>query len=161
MQALLEKIRGIIKTHRGATAKLLIFKLNPIIRGWANYHRHIAAKATFAKVDHAIHEALVRWARRRHPGKSWRWLGGKTFPDGHGSFSAPVEAKDGTKRLLRLHRAAGTKIERHIKVRAEATPYDPRYTEYFARRRSFAWRVYVPGKTALPKAAPGDKPRTE
>jgi hypothetical protein len=32
-------------------------------------------------------------------------------------------------------------LERHIKVRGEANPYDPDYTRYFERRRCFAWRV--------------------
>jgi hypothetical protein len=29
----------------------------------------------------------------------------------------------------------------HIKVRGEANPYDPVYTEYFEQRRCFAWRT--------------------
>jgi hypothetical protein len=36
---------------------------------------------------------------------------------------------------------AKTVIERHIKVRGEANPYAPVYTEYFERRRCFAWRT--------------------
>ncbi len=43
-------------------------------------------------------------------------------------------------------RVAHTIIERHIKVKGEANPFDPRYTEYFERRRSFAWRTYPCGK---------------
>jgi hypothetical protein len=39
-----------------------------------------------------------------------------------------------------------TIIERHIKVRAEATPYHPEYVEYFDQRRCFAWRTYPVGK---------------
>ena len=33
---------------------MLIGLLNPVIRGWANYHRHIVATDTFRKVDHEI-----------------------------------------------------------------------------------------------------------
>ena len=36
---------------------------------------------------------------------------------------------------------ARTVLERHIKVRAQANPYDPQYAEYFERRRCFAWRT--------------------
>ncbi|CDH44869.1 hypothetical protein BN874_1950006 [Candidatus Contendobacter odensis Run_B_J11] len=32
----------------------LIGLLNPMIRGWANYHQGAVAKETFAKVDHEI-----------------------------------------------------------------------------------------------------------
>jgi RNA-directed DNA polymerase len=35
----LSKIRGIIKSHKMAKTSNLIGLLNPVIRGWANYHR--------------------------------------------------------------------------------------------------------------------------
>ena len=44
---------------------------------------------------------------------------------------------------------AGTTIERHIKVRGTANPYDPRYTQYFAQRRGFAWRIRGTSRTTL------------
>ena len=34
-----------------------------------------------------------------------------------------------------LYRVARTKIVRHVKVIADATPYDPAYTSYFVRRK--------------------------
>ncbi len=34
-----------------------------MIKGWANYHRHIAASKTFRKVDHEIWFNLWRWAK--------------------------------------------------------------------------------------------------
>jgi len=42
---------------------------------------------------------------------------------------------------------ARTVIERHIKVRGEANPYQPESVEYFEKRRCFAWRTYPVGKT--------------
>jgi RNA-directed DNA polymerase len=54
--------------------KVLIGLLNPVIRGWANYHQHCAAKETFDRVDHEIWRALWQWARRRHPKKSRDWV---------------------------------------------------------------------------------------
>src|SRR6266700_216606 len=50
----LEGIRKVIKANKQATAGNLIAQLNPKIRGWANYHRHVVSKETYAKVDHAI-----------------------------------------------------------------------------------------------------------
>ncbi|MBA1414084.1 group II intron reverse transcriptase/maturase, partial [Klebsiella pneumoniae] len=47
---------------------------NPIIQGWADFHRHNVAKAAFARVDHEIWLALWRWCRRRHPQKGKRWI---------------------------------------------------------------------------------------
>ena len=48
--------------------------------------------------------------------------------------------------MLRLYQIARTVIERHIKVQGDANPYDPEYTEYFEKRRCFAWRTYPVGK---------------
>ena len=40
----------------------LIRMLNPILRGWANYHSHVVAKQTFARNDNAIWSMLWQWA---------------------------------------------------------------------------------------------------
>jgi RNA-directed DNA polymerase len=47
---------------RTAKAVSSIEELNPKIRGWANYHRHMASSRTFEHVDHVIFHALRRWA---------------------------------------------------------------------------------------------------
>ena len=39
VKAFLKKVRGIIEKHKQSSAGQLIGKLNPIIGGWANYHR--------------------------------------------------------------------------------------------------------------------------
>jgi RNA-directed DNA polymerase len=63
----LKNIRKLIKENARATAGNLIVRLNPKIRGWANYHRHVSSKQTFVEVDDAIFRALWQWAKRRHP----------------------------------------------------------------------------------------------
>ena len=78
--AVLDKARGIIKANKQATAGNLIVQLNPVIRGWAIYHRHVASKRTLTKVDNAIFLAVWRWACRRHPKKTRRWIKDKYFP---------------------------------------------------------------------------------
>jgi RNA-directed DNA polymerase len=79
VQAFLEKIRGIIKDNKQATAGHLICQLNRVIRGWARYHRHVVSKETFNSIDRAIFLALWKWARRRHPRKGARWIRQKYF----------------------------------------------------------------------------------
>jgi RNA-directed DNA polymerase len=37
--AFLEKVRGIIDANKSVSQKVLVELLNPVIRGWANYHR--------------------------------------------------------------------------------------------------------------------------
>ena len=137
VKTFLANIRGIIKANPTITAENLIYLLNPKIRGWANYFRFSCAKKTFGYVDHFIWQALWRWAHRRHPRKSAWWIKRKYFRS-HGLrnwiFFAKVCNKDGTKTYLDLFGASTVPVRRHIKIRREATPYDPRFIEYFKKR---------------------------
>ncbi len=54
----MEKVRGIIDANKSTSQTALISRLNPVIRGWANYHRHCAAKERFNRVDYEIWRAL-------------------------------------------------------------------------------------------------------
>ena len=63
------------------TAGNLILLLNPVIRGWAKYHRHVVSKKIFQDVDSAIFEMLWQWARKRHHNKPRRWIKDKYFHD--------------------------------------------------------------------------------
>ena len=79
VKALLEEVRKGLKSHPQAEAGPLIVQLNGLIRGWANYHRHAASKATFNKVDGYIHRMVYRWARKKHRGRSAAWVKRKYF----------------------------------------------------------------------------------
>jgi len=140
VKTLVHKTRECIKSCVGQTAQTLIAKLNPIVRGWANYHRYVCSHSAFWKADRAIHYQLLKWARRTHPNKSYGWLKQKYFSSGgRFGFFARKHTSTGESQVLRLHSLSRTLIQRHIKVRGEANPYDPAYTEYFERRRW--WRT--------------------
>ena len=115
----------------------LIDQLNPKIRGWANYHRHVVSKRTFGRVDYSIFSSLWKWARRRHPNKSPRWFKPKYFAQrGNRDWSFFGETCDdeGQTNKVWLHYAKSTPIKRHVKVKGEANPYDPTYETYFEER---------------------------
>ena len=63
----LANVREIIKIHPTAKTANLIQLLNPKIRGWANYYRHVVASHVFNTVDHHLYMAIDRWVKRRHP----------------------------------------------------------------------------------------------
>ena len=133
----LEKIRGIIKASKQATAGHLIVNLNPVIRGWANYHRHVSSKRTFSRVDHAIFRTLWQWAKRRHPKKSCRWIKDRYFEaigGRHWVFHGEVAGREETIQPVRLFAATSMPIQRHTKVKGEANPYDPAWEPYFEER---------------------------
>ena len=48
-------------------------QLNPIIRGWANYHRVKVSTRAFQALDFWMFHRAARWARFRHPTKSTEW----------------------------------------------------------------------------------------
>ena len=137
VKTFLDGIRTIIKSSLGLTAAELINRLNPKIRGWANYHRHVVSKRAFQRVDHAIFFCLCKWARRRHPKKSGRWIKQKYFEQqkqNNWVFFGESCDDEGIPRKVHLLFAGSTPIQRHIKVKGEATPYDPAYETYFEKR---------------------------
>ncbi len=133
----LAEIREVIKTNKAAKTEHLIWQLNPKIRGWANYYRHGASKKTFNYVDHHIFLALQTWVNRRHPNKSAQWKHTRYFRDQglrNWVFFAPTRDRQGNATRLDLTQAGKVAITRHIKIRSEATPYDPAFTDYFEQR---------------------------
>ena len=150
-----EKVRRCVRRCRGLATEVLIRTLNPILRGWANYHRYVVAREAFYQVDRYVNDLLWRWARRRHPNKSCGWRCRKYYPAaGKGCFATWVRNREGQPRLLRLRPLLQTVMERHIKVKAEANPYHPDWVKYFEKRRCFAWRSYPVGNGS-PLAAVG------
>ena len=150
--AFLEKIREIIRVNRQTTAGALIVQLNPVIRGWANYHRHVASKQTFAEVDHAIFQALWRWARRRHTGKPHRWIKEKYFATSGARrwvFQGKVVGAKGSDLTVSLYQAFGTPIQRHTKIKGEANPYDPVWEPYFEARLGVKMAQTLAGRSLL------------
>jgi RNA-directed DNA polymerase len=137
VKTFLGSIRQVIKAALGMSAADLIDQLNPKIRGWANYHRHVVSKRTFGRVDHALFSSLWQWARRRHPNKNPRWFKSKYFErrgDRDWSFFGESCDDEGRPKKVWLFHAKSTPIKRHVKVKGEANPYDPTYETYFEER---------------------------
>ncbi len=137
VKAFLAKIRKHIKQSRNLTAGELIAELNPQIRGWALYHRHVVSKDVFHAVDHEIFKALWVWAQRRHPHKTRWWIKEKYWPStgpNRWVFTGVLKDGEGQTKVVRLFAADSIPIERHTKIRAEANPYDPAWEPYFEKR---------------------------
>jgi RNA-directed DNA polymerase len=137
VKAHLDKIREVIRANKAAKQANLIRLLNPVLRGWANYHSHVVAKQTFARVDAHVWSMLWRWAVRRHPNKGARWVKEKYFKT-RGTrnwvFTVTEKQEDGTKRELILLQESDTPIQRHVKIKAGANPHDPEWEPYFESR---------------------------
>lgn len=150
IQMLLRKIRNIVKANLQAKAENLIRLLNPIIRGWVQYHRHVVSKAVFSAIDHFIFKILWRWARRRHPNKSAHWVKDKYFRSHKGrNWIFFGEGDRSSKWEAWLYTAARTSIRRHVKIRGEANPYDPAWEVYFEKRLGVKMKDNLSGRRKL------------
>lgn len=115
----LNRIKEVITKHATAKQETVISKLNPIIRGWANYYSTVCSRDTFDKLNHLIFIKTWRWAKRRHPKKRRTKIADKYFKTikcRKWNFAT----NDGMK--LALH--TETKIRRHTKVKKDASYFD-------------------------------------
>lgn len=143
VQAFLAKVKETIKGHLHTKPEDLIGLLNPMIRGWAQYHRHIVAKAVFSEVDSRIWRFLWQWARRRHPKKSGIWIKEKYFQpiqNRNWVFNAKVQAHQGHIKHHVLFKASDVAIIRHVKIQSAANPFDAEWRSYFEDRKRFRMR---------------------
>ena len=148
----LTKIREIIKGNKQATAGVLIAKLNPIIKGWVNYYRHVVSKKTFAAIDHAIFKAIWRWSLRRHGNKGKRWVKKKYFKsigNRNWIFYGTIKGRKEEYQEITLFLCSKVPIKRHVKVRSKANPYDPDWESYFEERQGNKMLNSVKGNKLL------------
>jgi RNA-directed DNA polymerase len=135
------KVLRSIKENKSAKTVSLISLLNPILRGWGNYHRHVVSKECFKRIDYIIWRAIWRWANRRHPTKSVGWVKEKYFEERTWRLFATNERK----KTIYLFRLFSIPIRRHPKILSKANPYDPKYRRYFEEREQQSWRSGVKG----------------
>ncbi len=70
----LDKVRSTIKYCGGESAEYLIKKLNPIIRGWSNYHRFVQSGKSYYYCQYLTNWYLMKWAKRNHGNKTPKWI---------------------------------------------------------------------------------------
>jgi RNA-directed DNA polymerase len=135
VKTFMSKVKETIQKFTAMKTGDMIRTLNPMIRGWANYHRHIVASDTFKRVDNQIYCYLWDWMKKRHQDKGKMWLARKYWRNGPKAwvFSTEEKTPDG-KRRVELIRASSIGIERHIKIRCAANPFDPKDAAYFEKR---------------------------
>jgi RNA-directed DNA polymerase len=101
-----------------------------------------------------IWRCLWRWAKRRHPNKSSRWVRQKYFRIvgfQHWVFGTETgnTLSTGKPELLMLYDIAGTPIRRHRKLKAAANPFDVQWESYFEERLGFAMLDSLKGRVRL------------
>lgn len=151
MKNLTRKIAEIINKNKSVSQLSLIRLLNPVITGWGNYYDGAVAAKTFQKMDTMIFEKLWRWSLRRHPQKAKDWVKNKYFHTINGrkwQFGVKQKSVKGDF-IYTLKHLSDIKIERHIKLKAVANPYDRDWTEYFIERTQNKMRAKFQWRKAL------------
>jgi RNA-directed DNA polymerase len=73
--AICAKVRALTRrSNQLLTLEALLHRLNQVLRGWCNYHRHGSAAATFRYLNCFVWRRVTRWLRGAHKGITWRSL---------------------------------------------------------------------------------------
>ncbi len=132
-KAVLSKIKNIIIERRGAPTVELIRRLNSVITGWANYHKHIVASKYFVALDRFIWFYLWKWAKRRHSNKGPCWIANKYFKK-VGTRKWTFFGTFDNRSVIFLKYASDTIIKRHVLINGKANPYCAKWDKYYRRR---------------------------
>jgi RNA-directed DNA polymerase len=119
---------------KGHNLNAVLRKLNPIIRGWADYFRFGVASRTFRALDAWMFRREQRYVKHTHPTKPWKWRKAKyfgrlnPFRKDNNVFGNKVTGRH----LLKF---SWFKIVRHPLVQGTASPDDPSRRAYWAERQ--------------------------
>ncbi|WP_250476335.1 group II intron reverse transcriptase/maturase [Caballeronia sp. INML1] len=133
VQTFYRKVADTISGHKTVKQAELIRLLNPMLRGWAQYHSSVVAKQAYSRMESLVFFRLWRWSKRRHPNKNTDWVKQK-YLHSTGSrnwvFAVPIVRDDGSTGLLELYQLSGMEIRRHKKVKGDFNPFDPQWEQY-------------------------------
>ncbi len=141
-------LRTELRSLKGQDVQTVLKRLNPIIRGEANYYRIAVASTLFKQLDHWMWRREECYARKRHPTKPWYWRKQKYW----GRLNSQREDSwvFGDKHhggyLLKF---SWFNIRRHVLVKGRASPDDPKLRDYWANRATRTVAVLPPRKQQL------------
>lgn len=126
VQNIRNKLRNEWLNCKGKSVDVVIKKLNPIIRGEANYFRIGVSSEIFNSLDHWLYEKQKRYAKHTHRNKSDKWRKAKYW--GRLNLDRPNDNwvfgnKQSGAYMLKY---AWFPIERHVLVKGKSSPDDPK-----------------------------------
>ena len=140
-----KNIGQVIASLSGATQEKVITKINPILRGFANYYRGVCSKDTFSYISHRVWQSLWQWGKRRHPHKTATWVKDRYFhhiDSRKWVYACKQLDRRNTEKWFTLFEISSTPIIRHIKVKDSASPDNPQLKQYWEDRRKKQGKEY-------------------
>src|SRR6266567_2364274 len=134
IQEVQKKLKELWYKGRGNNVLTILAKLNPVIRGWANYFRTAVAKEIFHKLDRWMYHRTVRYTRHMHPTKSADWRRRRYW--GRLNVDRLDNWVFGDKQTgALLLKFSWFPIERHVLVKGKSSPDDPALRNYWRKRQ--------------------------
>lgn len=133
VRAIQSKLRHTWDVLKGSNVTRVVAELNPIVRGWATYHRTKVASRVFTDLDGWMFTKERNHTRYAPPTKPWYWrkrrYWGQLNPRrrDHWVFGD----KHSGHYLLKF---AWFKIQRHVMVKGRSSPDDPSLRDYWTKR---------------------------
>ena len=117
----------ILKEGKANSQSELIRRLNQVIRGWTNYHRHVVASQAFTYINNTLYLLLQQWAKHRHPNKNNWWRLNRYWHEKSGKRWLFMTNEYS---LINLRRKV---IIRHPKLQISKNPFI--HKTYFVKRK--------------------------
>ena len=158
VQEVQKKLKDQWHKARGTNVQSVLAKLNPIIRGWANYFRTGVAKAVFNQLDNWMFYKADRYTKWMHPKKPNDWRHRKYWGRFHLARldSWVFGDKQTGGYLLKFN---WFPIERHTLVKGRSSPDDPRLKDYWAKRQATQAKDLTFSKQKLAQRQKGRCPK--
>ncbi|WP_051035598.1 group II intron reverse transcriptase/maturase [Fischerella muscicola] len=148
LQDVRNNIRQVWLENKSNNVNYLIGKLNPIIRGVANYYRTVVSSHIFSKLDRWMFVRGKRYAKRMHPNKSTSWHNYRYW--GRLNLDRNDYWVFGDKQTGQyLLKFSWFNIRRHTMVKGDASPDDPALREYWDLRNNRKSHSLIPSYQKL------------
>ncbi|WP_048151098.1 group II intron reverse transcriptase/maturase [Methanolacinia paynteri] len=136
VQGIMARLSEEIMNSKSGNPDQLIGRLNPVIRGWAEYNNHINSNAAFEELDRYLFDELMKWVQNASTKTNRGDIMDKSFEflcEGEWIFCG------GNEKLLRF---TDTKFYYHPPLKLDANPYLEKgyFTE---RKRSDKCELYI------------------
>ena len=80
LAAVKTKVRVLTQGNTNQSLANLLQRVNPVLRGWANYFRHGVSARTFDYLNSWSWWRVVNWLRHKHRRANWKWLRRRYLP---------------------------------------------------------------------------------
>ena len=143
LQRIRDKIKQIWLDYQSHSIDVIIDKLNPIIRGIANYFRTVVSSHIFTVLDRWMFERERRYAKRMHAKKSQSWRNHRYW--GRLNLDREDYWVFGNKRTGKhLLKFSWFNIHRHPMVKGASSPDDSTLQSYWDARRKIKSKTLIP-----------------